>query len=149
GEYPRDQQEQRSWKLTGKQPNSVLIGGQWVSFNKFGPAGDLAALASNLGTIIPRLQKEDDGAMLKATWGMVTAAINVIKDEVGFLSLAMLYDAITDDKKGARWVANQAATTVPFSSMLAQSAAIMDPSMREVKNILDGIKYKVPYARET
>jgi hypothetical protein len=150
GDMPRDPKERDSWKLQGKQPNSILIGDHWVSFARFGPAGDLANLGANIGSIIQYLQADDDDAMTKATWHAVEAAGHLIVDEVGFQSLANLFEAFHDpDRFGPRWVASTASSFIPFSSLLSQTASVMDPSMREAKTIIDGFKYRVPVLRET
>jgi hypothetical protein len=149
GDYPTDPAERDNWKLTGKQPNSILIGGYWTSYNKFGPAGDLANLAANLGHVIPMLRSHDDDAMTKATWSMASSAAHVVSDEVGFQSLSNLFEAMHDEKKGAAWAASTAASFIPFSSALGQTASFHDPYMREAKGFIDGIKSKLPGQRET
>jgi hypothetical protein len=149
GDYPSDPAERDNWKLTGKQPNSILIGGYWTSYNKFGPAGDLANLAANLGHVIPMLRSHDDDAMTKATWSMASSAAHVVSDEVGFQSLSNLFEAMHDEKKGAAWAASTAASFIPFSSALGQTASFHDPYMREAKGFIDGIKSKLPGQRET
>lgn len=150
GDLPRDQQERDAWKLEGKQPNSILIGDRWVSFARFGPAGDLANLGANIGAVIQYLKADDDEAMTKATYHAAEAAAHIIVDEVGFQSLANLFEAYHDpDKRGAQWVASTAASFLPFSSLLGQTASVMDPYGREAKTIIDGIKYKIPGQRQT
>lgn len=149
GDYPLDPKERDEWNLAGKQPNSILINGYWVSYNKFGPAGDLANLGANIAYVIPHLTSGDDDAMTTGTFHAANAAAHIIVDEVGFQSLANLFDAMHDEKKGARWVASTAATFMPFSSFFRQTAAYQDPYMRQAKSIFDGIKYALPGARET
>lgn len=149
GDYPKDPHERDSWKLLGKQPNSILINGYWVSFNKFGPAGNLANLGANIGFIIPILQSHDDDAMTKATWHAAYSAAHMVVDEVGFQSLQNIFQAMHDEKKGAAWAANTAASFLPYSSFLGQNASFMDPHMREAKTFIDGIKNKIPVQRET
>ncbi len=130
-------------------PNSILVGGYWVSFDKFGPAGNLANLGANMGYVIPILRSHDDDAMTKATWHAAYAASHMVVNEVGFQSLKNLFEALHDEKKGTAWAARTAGTFLPFSSALGQSASFMDPSMREAKSLLDGIKNQIPGQRET
>lgn len=155
GDMPRgndeyDRRQRDVWKLEGKQPNSILIGDHWVSFNKFGPAGDLANIGANLGAVIQTLREGDDDAMTKATWRGTEAAAHLIVDEVGFQSLANLMEAVQDpDRFGPRWVASTVGSFVPFSSLMSQTASVMDPSMRDAKTVIDGLKYRIPLVRET
>jgi hypothetical protein len=152
GDYPLDPKERDQWKLTGKQPNSILIGNHWESFAKFGPAGNLANLGANLGSVLPHLQDfykgEDEEGMTKATMQMANAAGRMVSDEVGFQSLANLFEAIHDEKKGTAFVASQASSLVPFSSFVSQTASFMDPDMRQAKTFIDGLKYRIPGLRE-
>jgi hypothetical protein len=162
GDYPVDPQERDSWKLTGKQPNSILIGNTWVSLGKFGPAGNLANLAANIGYVIPHIgdwwSGDDEEGMTKATFHAARAASNMVADEVGMMSLKMIFEAMHDEKKGAAWAASQAGSVVPFSSLLSQTASgglpgtggyLGDPYMREARTFFDGLKYKIPGQRET
>src|SRR5262249_13438346 len=149
GDLPRDPKERDRWKLEGKQPNSILIHGYSVSYNRFGPIGNLANLGANLAYVIPHLTDDDDENMTKAVWHAAFAAEKMVTDEVGMLTLANIFEAIHDDKKGTAFVANTASSFVPFSSFLSQSAFAMDPHMRAVKSFTDGIKNRIPFLRET
>ncbi len=144
--------------MTGRQPNSLLIGGYWVSYNKFGPAGSLAGIGANIADIIPHIKPSDDEEMTKAVWKSAYAASHLVVNEVGMLSLAMLFEAIHEEKKGVAWAANTAASFLPMSSAFSQTASgglpftggyLGDPYMREVKTFIDGVKNKIPGQRET
>lgn len=162
GDYPTDPKERDAWKLAGKQPNSILIGGYWVSFDKFGPAGSLANLGANFGSVIPHIGDwwtgKDDEGMSTATWHAAHAAGNLVVNEVGFLSLKMLFEAMQEERKGAAWVASTTGSLLPFSSAIGQTASgglpftggtFGDPYMRDAKTFIDGLKYRIPGLRET
>lgn len=149
GEYPDDPKERDAWKLAGKEPNSILIGDHWWSYNRFGPAGDLAQVGANIGRVIETLQGGQDDVVTKATWRTAEAAAHIMSDEVGFQSLENLFEAMHDEKKATAFVASEASSFIPFSSMVSQTASIADPYMRNVKTLWDGLKYRVPGARET
>jgi hypothetical protein len=159
GDYPKDPKERDQWKLAGKQPNSILIGDHWVSYARFGPAGDLAALGANIGNVVQHLQSEDDDAMTKATMHAALAAGKLVIDEAGFQSLQNIFEAYSDpDKRGAQFVASEVSSMIPFSSMLGQTASggipftggfLGDPDMRQAKTFVDGLKYRIPGLRET
>jgi hypothetical protein len=149
GDYPLDPKERDAWKLRGTQPNSILIGNEWVSFDRFGPAGDLARLGANIGSVVSHLTSDDDDAMGKATVYAANAAARTIIDEVGFTTLQNLFEAYHDEKKGTAFLASTAGSLIPFSSLLRQTASAMDPDMREAHTIIDGLKYYTPGLRET
>ena len=148
GDYPNDPKERDLWKLQGRQPNSILIGDRWVSYNKFGPVGDAVGIAANLGQAIPHLKSEDGDEVNKATWFLADAAGNLVTDEVGMQSLKNLFEAMKDDNKGSRFVSTTVGSFLPYSSFAAQTASFIDPSMRQAKGIVDGLKYRIPGMRE-
>ena len=149
GDYPTDPKERDKWELQGKIPNTILVGNHWISTNKFGPAGSIANLGANVGSVINELRTGDDDAMSKAVWLSAETAYHFVGDEVGFQSLANLFDAMHDENKATAVAATTVSSLIPFSSMASQTASIMDPNMRQVKTLLDGLKYRVPGLRET
>lgn len=149
GDYPTDPKERDKWRLQGKTPNAMLVGDHWVSTNKFGPAGSIANLGANFGAVINELQSGDDEKMSKAVWLAAETAYHFVGDEVGFQSLANLFDAMHDENKATSVAATSVSSLMPFSSLSSQTASIMDPNMRQVKTLLDGLKYRVPGLRET
>lgn len=63
--------------------------------------------------------------------------------------LVNLLDAMNDpDRKMARFVSGQAASNLPYSSLIRQSASVSDPYMREAKTFVDQLRYSVPWARQ-
>lgn len=149
GDYPVDPRDRDAWKLAGKEPNSILMGNYWVSFNKFGPAGDLANFGANIAHVLHTTASDDDHAIMKGLWEAAHFAGNFVGDEVGFESVAHLIDGLEDEKKGEAWLASQASSLIPFSSAISQTASVTDPQMREMKTFWDGLKYRFPGARET
>jgi hypothetical protein len=150
GDLPYDPKERQKFYMSGKQPNSILIGDHWVSYARFGPAGDLAALGANFGTVAEAARSGDVDAVEKAAAHAALSGIRLLSDEVGFMSLQFLFEALTDpDRKGPQVVASEASSLMPFSSALGQGASYGDPNMRQAKTILDGIKYRIPGERET
>ncbi len=149
GEYPNDPKEQEVWRLTGKQPNSVLINGEWWSMERLGPAGQLAMLGANLGRVVEGLESEQDDAMVIATTRLAEAAGHFVSDAPGFLTLQNYFDSRNDPKKWTRFIASEAGTLLPYSSTVKQAASFTDPYMREAKTFLDGIKYSIPGLRQS
>lgn len=149
GEYPDDPKERDAWKLAGKEPNSILVGGEWWSMQRFGPPGQLAQMGANLGRVIEGYQGGGDQAMTVATVRIAEAAAHMISDAPGFQSLQNLFEAWGDSNKMTRLAALEAGTFLPFSSMEKQTASFTDPYMRQAKTFLDGVKYSIPGARQT
>ena len=154
--YPTDPNERRDWALQGKPANSIQIGDRWVSFERFGPAGDLAQIGAAIGSIGHRfaMDKADpakgtDEAFSHAVWATANAAANTIGNEVGFQSLRNFMDAIEDEKKGGSFAAYQTTSMLPFSSLLTQTASFIDPHMRVAKSMVAALDNRIPGLRET
>lgn len=145
---PTDPKERDQWLATGHQPYSIRIGDYWYSFNRFGPLGVLLGLHANLAEAIPHL-KPDAEELTKALAMTIHASGRLLEDEVGMQGLAGLIEAINEpEKKGQRFVSNFAGSLLPYSSLLRQTASLMDPSMREAKNVVDGLRYYIPAVRQ-
>ena len=149
GDGPRDPSERAQWLLT-HQPNSIRIGNNWVSFDKFGPVGDVASVGANGAEVLARLNSDDDDKINQAAGAAVHAASRLIEDDVGMQGLSNLLEAASDpERNGARYVGSTLSTLIPYSSALRQSAAFMDPYTRDAKSVIDGIKMTLPIERET
>lgn len=150
GYGPTDQKERLQWLATGHQPYSIRIGDEWISFNRFGSIGTMLGLYSNLAETIPHIaHAEQEGELAKAIGLTVHATGRLMEDEVGMQGLANLMSAIDDPQRsGARYVSGFAGSLLPYSSALRQTASAMDPSMREAKTIVDGLRYYIPGLRQ-
>lgn len=149
GAYPSDPKERDEWKLNGKIPNSIRIGDQWISFERFGPAGALAGLGADVGSLIAHSNMADPENWTKLTWLAANAAANVLADAPGYQSLRNMIEAKEDFQQGKRFVAWEAGSAmVPFSSLVTQTASALDPQMRLARTFLDGLMYRMPGMRE-
>lgn len=149
GSYPSDPKERQEWKLMGKIPYAIQIGDEWHSFERFGPAGALAGLGADIGKIISASKEPDDEKWTQMVWMAAEAAMNTMADFPGFQSIQNLMRAKEDPQEGARFMAWQAGSLLPFSSLVSQTASFLDPSMRKARTFVDGLLYRVPGARET
>ncbi len=148
GYGPTDPKERAQWLATGHQPYSIRIGDYWYSFNRFGSIGTMLGLHANLAEAIPHM-KADSEELTKAVAMTVKATGRLIEDEVGMQGLAGLIEAINEpERKGVRVISSFAGSMLPFSSALRQTASAMDPSMREAKTVVDGLRYYIPVVRQ-
>jgi hypothetical protein len=149
GDGPRDPSARQQWLLT-HQPNSIRVGNNWVSFDRFGPIGDVAALGANTAEVLKTLQSDDDDRVSQAAGAAVHAASQMLEGEVGMQGLANLLDATEQPERfGARYVGSTLGTLVPYASFNRQTAQAMDPYTRDAKTVLDNIKLTLPLVRET
>jgi hypothetical protein len=145
GSGPTDPTERAQWLRT-HEPYSVRLGGWWYSYNKFGPIGDLVGLVANLVEVGPKVKEAE---YADAAGHIIKATARMLEDEVGMQGLVNLIDALGDpDRKMGRFVAGQAASNLPYSSLLRQTASFNDPTMREAKTFVDQLRYATPWARQ-
>jgi hypothetical protein len=145
GYGPTDPSERARWLRT-HEPYSVRLGGWWYSYNKFGPIGDLIGVTANLVEVGPKMAEGEYG---QAAGKVIKATSRMLEDEVGMQGLKNLMDAMDDpDNKMGRFVSGQAASNLPYSSLLRQTASFNDPYMREAKTFVDQLRYATPWARQ-
>jgi hypothetical protein len=151
GGYPSDRKERNEWTLTGKQPNSIMIGDQWVSLERLGPAGLVAMLGIGIGEVARHYYRgdKDDAALSDAMAGAIKVAADVPGNEVGFQSLRNIFDLVSGKQTPARFVGYQLTSLMPYSSFLSQNASFIDPYLRKTNGIIDSMKYRIPLLRET
>jgi hypothetical protein len=145
GYGPTDPTERAAWLRT-HEPYSVRLGGWWYSYNKFGPIGDLIGVVANLVEVGPKVA---EGEYAAAAGKVVKATSRMLEDEVGMQGLVNLIEAQSDpDNKMGRFLSSQAATNMPYSSLLRQTASFNDPVMREAKTFVDQLRYATPWSRQ-
>ena len=106
GSYPTDPNEQRRWKLEGRQENSVKQFGQWWSLNRLGPTGIAAKIGADIGYIARNWNHEDKKLGEDITNAMVHLAlafVSAYSNEAGFLGMSNFVD-LMQGKRHARRV---------------------------------------------
>jgi hypothetical protein len=142
---PTDPSERARWLRT-HEPYSVRVGGWWVSYNKFGPIGTLMGLISNLVEVGPKVH---EGEYAEAAGKVIKATSRLLEDEVGMQGLVNIIEALEEpDRKMGKFLASQAATNMPYSSLLRQTASFNDPYTREAKTFVDQLRYNTPWSRQ-
>jgi hypothetical protein len=142
GDYPKnDQKEAQRWKAEGITPNSVKLGGKWISLNYLGPVGLLFNAGHKMQT------SSDPGAA-----SQVASAIGGLGQ--GLLGQSFLQgfsgfsDAITDPERSAKsFVNSQIASLVP--NILNDVSNATDSYQRQADTVVQSVKNKIPGLRET
>lgn len=146
GDGPVDPKAQAEWRLT-HQPRSVRMGDFWYSYDRFGPVGDLVFLASNLTEAGYAL---GEGEYAEAAGHAVASAGKWLTETTGMQGLSDLIKVTQDPKRyGEHYASNVTASLIPFSSLLGQSASILDPNARDAHGIINAAKNKIPYVRQS
>lgn len=143
---PLDPKERAEW-LLGHQPHSIKINGYWFDHRRLQPLTDLLTLGAALHRAGQYISEEEYG---KVAAHAALAAGAWLENSNGLTGLGQFAQMMKDPNRySERYIASFASTALPYSSFLGQTAAVMDPNMREVHSVLEGLKYKIPKARET
>lgn len=138
GQYPTDPKEQEQWKAEGKTPNSVKVGGKWVSLNYLGPAG-----------LILGAGKDFHDAAARGDNGVVAAMAGAGKNLTGqsFLTgFSGFANALNDPGRYGQNLVNQEAGSI-VPSWMNTTANALDPNQRETNNPWQAAGARTPLIR--
>ena len=156
GAAPRDEKLRNDFYAAGKQPWSVLVGGQWVPIRDvFGgwaaPVAAAAAFHDNALTGEP----VDSEEILRRAGGAALGEMRYLLDANYLSNLSDVVSAIEQEPTAAgQEVAGLAARTaagalIPQSGLLRNAAIYRDPRVVDKQGALDEIKAGLPGLRET
>lgn len=143
GSGPSNPQERAMWRMTGKQPYSAKIGNTYYSYEWAEPLSTIAGISADLTEIAKSSEDIDDAAS--------AALASVSKTLVRKMSLrgaSDLLQVINDpDRYGERYIENFIAGFVP--NLSGTVAKAVDPVARETTGIIDAIKAKIPFVKDS
>jgi hypothetical protein len=147
GSMPSDPKERAAWMATGKQENSIRIGGQWVQFNRLGPFGTLMGVAADMVQYGKEAGENDVGHWASMT---VLSVVKSLADESWMKGPSDAMRAIDEpDQFGARYARNFLSSFLPYSSAMGEAARDTDPYLRQARTLVDVLKSKTPWLRNT
>lgn len=134
---PKDQKEAEQWKLEGKQPNSVMIGGKWRSINSVGPEALLTLAGSKL----------ESGRQNNAGMGELAGQLGKDFTQQTFLQgVQGPLNAINDPGRyGSSYVSGQVGSIIP--NIVKDTAKAMDDKQRQINSPIDALKAGTPILR--
>jgi len=152
GKGPDDPRANKIWRQT-HQPNSILVDGKWVSYNKADPCGMLLGVLAN-GAEAARNQAltegTDAGDVAQATILAVTATIGDKSSLRGLINLTTLFSdqVIGKDEATENILEDHVASWVP--SILTQvSGAFEDTSyIKEADGFVEKLMRKSPWHQQ-
>lgn len=142
GAGPTDYKLRQALMAEGWRPNSIRVGGQWVSYAKLGPFSLLLGVVADVNYIMRRDNNESN-ATEEATkmLGLITHVIaNNILNKAYFSSVQQLMDAVSDPEQGKNVWDSFVLSFTP--NVLAQMNK--DPNVREANTILEKFQRRIP-----
>lgn len=141
GRGPRDPALRREW-LETHQPYSVKVGGKWISYNRLDPIGALLGMASDFSDMSGHLDEVSAGQVAAA---MTLAVSNNMLSKTYIKGIADVMDLIQSPVGEGAGIAKRmiGSTLQPFSGVAAV-ARLVDPTVKDVQSITDGIFARLP-----
>ncbi len=152
GKGPDDPRANKIWRLT-HQPNSIMVDGKWVSYNKFDPSGML------LGMLANGMEAANNQALTEGTdaqdiaQAMIIAVTATIGDKSalrGVINLTTLFSdqVIGKEEATGNILEDHSASWVP--SILTQvSGAFQDTSyIKEADGFIEKLMRKSPWHQQ-
>lgn len=141
--YPKDAKERELWKLEGKQPYSIKIGGKWRSLNYASPWGQLLAAGGFVQS-----GWNETGTITGALTAGIAGAGRTVLDQTFLKGVAGAFNALNYPEQFAeRFLEQTVGSIVP--TIVADIAQAKDPYQREVNSVGESIKSRLPALRES
>jgi len=142
GAAPASQRERERWRLEGRQPNSVLLGGEWRNVGRLSPAGNLFAVGANMAAA---LDADETPSFLERAGQLGVASLRTVADQPFVTGLRTATEAIINPvEQGSRAVTDLAGSVVPAG--VAATARAFDPTVRKPAGIGETIQSRLPVA---
>ncbi|QJC78213.1 hypothetical protein [Pseudomonas umsongensis] len=143
GNGPTDEKKKEALLATGWQPNSIVVDGDYYSYQRFSPLGIILSLSADLA---------ESWADNKDASGMVVDGLSSFSQNVTnqtFLKgIADFAQFASNPRRNGKWYASRMAGSFaqPFT-LLSNAASTSDPYARESDGPLDSIMNRTPGLR--
>ena len=129
----------------GIQPYSMRFGGTYInsySFNRADPLGMFLGLAADVVEVM-KYASDEDGDLVAGA--VVIALAQNLTSRTYMRGLSEFVTAMDDpDRYMGRYLQRQAATFVPYTSLVAQVERSMDPTLRAAYTVMDQVRSRTP-----
>lgn len=148
GSGPSNPAERQALQRGGWQPNSVRLGDRYFSFNGLDPMGMHFGIAANLAEMAKADRINTDEDISEAVFAAAGSMGQMLMDRTYFTGMADLFQAMSDpDRYAESYLNRMAASFVPAA--IRQIEGAVDPEVRRVTNLVDGLRARIPGLSET
>jgi hypothetical protein len=133
-------------QMNGWIPYSIKIGDSYYAYNRLDPIGMFLGLAADFTEISGHLDDKTAGELTSA---FVLALNRNLASKTYLKGIFDLTNALTEEQRGnsgafVRWMNNFGSSFMPFSSMSNAVRREVDPEVKEVWDLMDAYKSKIP-----
>lgn len=149
GGGPSDPKQRAALYATGWRPYSLRVGEMYYSYSRVEPLATLLGLTADMYDKSGDVGDAEGLDKLQASAGLVVASLSKnLAAKTSLTGLTDLVQAVEDpDRYGKQYLQKLAASAVP--NVLAQTARMDDPYMREARTLVDQFKTRIPGLSET
>lgn len=145
GEFPTNPSEQEQWRLEGKQPESLLLNGQWIPIARISPYGGMLTMAASA------LQNAKEGGVNEVIEESPLTISRSVLNQPMVTGPKELLDALTKRSQsraesGGGFIGSMVGSVVP--SIVAQ-AARTEGVQRMPQSLAQQITSRLPGLQET
>lgn len=151
GSGPKDPAKREAMQRTGWQPNSIVIGDKYYSYNRGDPIGMLLGFAATTTEMMKRSDIapehfDEASEILGTALGVVSSSV---ADKTWMQGLSGAFAVIeSTEHEGSQgkfksWADRQTGSFVPASSLNSMFKRFTDPVTREINNPWDSIQAKI------
>lgn len=144
--------DQSAEGLSGPAPYSLKVGDNWIALNRMAPLGMFLGLSADMSALKDHWSEHEAPALVGAA---ILALSRNISSQTMTAGLSDLVDALNQAQRGntsrlSQWGNNlTASVATPFSGMLRTIARDEDPYAKEVWDLADAFKSRLPgYSKE-
>ena len=157
GAGPVDPAQNKLWRAAGNQPYSVLINGQWYSYNRFDPVMMPVGLMANAFDMSKHIDEPTVTDMVSTT---AFALSQTIQDKAYLQGITNFLDAITvgsqqDMNMAGTWRDNIVSSFIPAAPLqIVEGVQRVTneegnyPELREAVGLVDKIRRRIPMLNE-
>jgi hypothetical protein len=142
GAAPSNAAERDRFYREGKQPYAVLIGDQWVSYQRLEP---LNQAFSQVAAVVNAVNSGDDKGALEMANQVGTDIGKNLLSQTFVTGLNDFLLAMTEPERyGSQFIERTASSLVPFSSLQRTAAYALDPTIRRPEGVAERVMATIP-----
>lgn len=142
GRGPENKGVRDAMRRKGWQPYSLKVGESYYSFNRTDPLGMFLGLSADVVDVI---KYADEASGSEAAVAVSVALAQNLTSRTYLRGLSEFMSAMDDPGRYMdNYIKRQAATFVPYTSLVAQTERSIDPTLRMATTIMDQIYSRTP-----
>jgi len=147
---PKDEKERQKWYDQGKQPFSIKINGQWVSFEKLGPISFPIAMAAALKHYTVEQGRQLDKETIDLLGDTMLSSLEFFSNQSYVKGAAEMMDAVRGNERAFKGIVESAPSQlIPLVSLQRWVSRMIDPVFRQTKGVKAGIQAGIPGASQS